>query len=115
MPSMLSSEILSITVASGLTDSDLFDGAHIQDCSSVVFYGPAALLETPTFQVSNDGGVTWKTWQQGDTAPGDAAPPLAGKARTYFDLPGVRALRIHLGGAAAADRTWTISRLYVAD
>lgn len=120
-----------ITVLSGATNSDpLIMDYSFSDADVVSFLSPAVLAETANLQVSPDFDVDYRqtahrtgitvaaaltaaiaaaTWV--DTDSTEAALGTAGVSKTILTryLLG-RAIRVHLNGAAAADRTFKTVR-----
>lgn len=95
-----------ITVASGDTDSDSYKSHW--DADAIRIESPAVLAETANLQVSVDGGTTWKDADSTDAALGAAG--VAVDIRTFY-LIGL--VRVHLNGAAAADRTFKVFKRVV--
>lgn len=97
-----------LVVASGQTASNsLLAGRDYRDADSITLFGPAVLAEVATVQVGPDedtGGV-WSALSRG----GADVTVAAGKAVT-IELPSFRRVRINLGGAAAADRTFGVNK-----
>jgi hypothetical protein len=76
--------------------------------NSMVIYSPSTLPETITIQAApntNPQAADWKTlqWQ-----PGTDVTIPAGKAVNVPLVGGVKALRIHAGGAVAAQRDFQV-------
>jgi hypothetical protein len=81
------------------------------DANYLTIYAPAVLAETVTIQVSKDG-VTFAALH---TGVADVITPLAGKARVYTELSAVMYFRLVAGVAVAADRTFQVSKNYLAE
>lgn len=89
-----------IVVALAATDSPAYK-EHF-DADRLRIQSPAVLAEVATIEVSVDGGVTW--------VAGDAETDL-GAAAAAVDLDTglmVGLIRVHLDGAAAAERVFKV-------
>ena len=109
-----------VVVAAGQTDSPAMIVDHtIGDATEIAVHSPAVLAETATIETSHDFDVNYAakgqslaaataaaTWETEDAL--GAAGAVALLAVTAF-LP-ARAWRIHLNGAAAADRVFNVTR-----
>ena len=116
-----------VTVLSGATDSPAIISEHtISDAEDIAFKSPATLPETATLQISFDFDVDYQlkvpqltlaaaaaaaTWVN---APAGATLGAAGASTNFkAGLLLAAAWRIHLSGAAAADRAFQIyKRVY---
>lgn len=87
-----------LTVASGGTSSNVL---KMDGIFSLSIQGPATLAEVATVKVSNNGTV----WDDVDptsvTVAANAVEEISGVSSAY--------LKMELGGAAAADRTFVVS------
>lgn len=106
----------SLTIPNGAAVSNILNAnKSYADAESIDLYAPAA-LDALTFTIevnANPDAVAastgWVTLQIGDPAA-DAAPPAAGKGRTYYELATAFAFRLKSSGNVAADRTFLVSK-----
>lgn len=107
--------ITPLTIPSGQSVSNSIAADKLySDCIGLALYGPAALdALTFTLEVSQDG-TTFKTLVDGDPVA-DQAPPLATKARVYYNLTNFGYIRIKSSSGVAADRTWLVDGLWSTD
>jgi|WetSurMetagenome_2_1015567.scaffolds.fasta_scaffold142737_1 hypothetical protein len=105
-----------LTIANAASNSNtLLARKDFSDCIGIVLYAPAALDGlTYTIQVTNDEGVTYQTLVDGDPVA-DQAPPLAGKARVYYNLPSFGGFRIFASGGATGAKVWTVGGVWSTD
>lgn len=105
-----------VTIASGASASRwVTSDLEYGDALALALYAPAALdAHTYVFEVTQDptaASPVVRVFQAGDPLA-DQGPPLANKARTYFDLCTFAAWRIKdQTGTAAADRTWAVDKV----
>ena len=113
MTQNLSAPLKDLTILADDTASRWCTTEEYGDADVIMLYGPAALdaiaftIEVASTIVSQVA----KTLQAGDT-PADVAPPGAGKAQAYFDLPTAGSFRIKAASAVAADRTWQATKQF---
>jgi hypothetical protein len=95
-------------VGYGATGDVATPGTGFRRAKRLIIVGPATLPETATVQVSADeAGSQWANLINPATASTDLTI-AAGKA-VVVAVAGFKAVRIHLSGAAAAQRTFTVS------
>lgn len=98
-----------VVILSGATTSRAVEGVYeYDDAAAITMQAPATLAETCTLEVSQDS-TTFVTLNDGTA---DIAPPLAGKGRQYIELIGWKYWRIKAGSAAAADRTFKVTKTW---
>lgn len=109
-----------LVIPSGSNVSNVLNGKlTYADAIIISIYSPAT-LDAHTFQIKvsyDDTAVvyaagTFRVLEIGDPAA-DATPPTAGRARSYFELPGYAAFCIFdASGNVAADRTFKAFKLW---
>lgn len=112
--SLMTARLFPITILNGAANSNVLKAREVyEDALFIILYAPAALdAFTFTIEVTADpeaAAPVFVTLQQG-TTPADAAPPLAGKARAYGEIPAAMGFRIHSSSNVAADRVWLASK-----
>lgn len=111
MTQLFNGRLPSLVIPNGAANSQSFDwGTAAFDTEALTVIAPAALdALTYTWEVSTDGGTTFRTLQ--DLTATDMKVPAAGKAMIYNGVfSGITHLRIHASGNAAADRTFTMMK-----
>lgn len=104
--------IASLVVANGATASNVLRaGRDFRDADSLTLFGPNGLAEVATVQVSyedSDNPTAWFALSRG----GADVTVAANKAITV-ELPSFLAVRILLGGAAGAERTFRVNKAFM--
>lgn len=113
MSQLFIAELPPLTIPNGAAVSNSFDWKEYgYDSEAITVFAPAALdVLTYTWEVSRDGGTTYKTLV--DTVGAPIYVPAATFAVVYNGtFASITNLRIKASGNVAADRTWTLLKAF---
>lgn len=118
MTQTLPAKLEPLSIAAAADASRWASWKEYGDADGIALYGPATLDGGIDFTIEvSDDDVTdplitpvARTMQ--DDTPLDIAPPLATKARSYFDLPLYAAFRIKASIAVTTPSTWEATKQF---
>lgn len=98
-----------LSIAAGQTDSAaLLATRDFREADSISIFAPAVLPETVTLQGAPNESPAAGDWMTVSRGGADVSVP-AGKVVT-IELPSFKALRLHAGGAVAAQRDFPMNK-----